>query len=67
MKDYSQNGEQPVILETLAALGIEKGHLVDLGAGDGITMSNSRARLEKGCTVELYDGDHTVAKGVLPF
>ena len=66
MKDYSQNGEQPVILETLAALGIEKGHLVDLGAGDGFTMSNSRALLEKGWTGDLYDGDPKGAKDVLP-
>jgi len=64
MKDYSQNGEQPVILETLAAIGIEKGHLVDLGAGDGVTMSNSRALLEKGWTGDLYDGDPKGAKDV---
>ena len=61
---YSQNGEEAVILETLAALGIEKGHLVDLGAGDGITMSNSRALLEKGWTGDLYDGDPKGAKDV---
>lgn len=61
---YSQNGEEAVILETLAALGIEKGHLVDLGAGDGITMSNSRALLDKGWTGDLYDGDPKGAKDV---
>jgi len=64
MKDFSQNGEQPVILETLAAIGIEKGHLVDLGAGDGVTMSNSRALLDKGWTGDLYDGDPKGAKDV---
>lgn len=64
MKDYSQYGEQPIILETLAALGIEKGHLVDLGAGDGYTMSNSRALLEQGWTGDLYDGDPKGAKDV---
>ena len=57
MKDYSQNGEQHVILAVFEALGIEKGHLVDLGAGDGYTMSNSRALIERGWTAELYDGD----------
>ena len=61
---YSQNGEEAVILETLAAIGIEKGHLVDLGAGDGYTMSNSRALLEKGWTGNLYDGDPKGAKDV---
>lgn len=64
MKDYSQYGEQKVILETLAALGIKKGHLVDLGAGDGVYLSNSRALLEMGWTGDLYDGDPKGAKDV---
>lgn len=64
MKDFSQYGEQKVILETLAALGIEKGHLVDLGAGDGYYLSNSRALLEMGWTGDLYDGDPKGAKDV---
>lgn len=63
--DYSQNGEQQVILDTFAALGITKGHLVDLGAGDGVTMSNSRALLEMGWTGDLYDGDPRGAKDVV--
>lgn len=65
MKDYSQNGEQQVILETFEALGIREGHLVDLGAGDGYTMSNSRALLERGWTGQLYDGDPKGAKDVV--
>ncbi len=64
MNKYSQNGEEAVILETLAALGIEKGHLVDLGAGDGVTMSNTRALIERGWTGNLYDGDPKGAKDV---
>ena len=39
LKDYSQNGEQEHILHYLDTIGITKGHLVDLGAGDGYTMS----------------------------
>lgn len=64
MKDYSQNGEQAVILEILNALGIENGHLVDLGAGDGYTLSNTRALLDNGWTGDLYDGDPKGAKDV---
>lgn len=64
MIDYSQNGEQAVILETFDVLGITKGHLVDLGAGDGVTMSNSRALLTRGWTGDLYDGDPKGAKDV---
>ncbi len=57
MKDYSQNGEQAHILHYLDTIGLKTGHLVDLGAGDGYTMSNSRALLEMGWTGALYDGD----------
>lgn len=64
VKDYSQNGEQAHILHYLETIGIEKGHLVDLGAGDGYTMSNSRALLDKGWTGDLYDGDPKGAKDV---
>lgn len=64
MKDYSQSGEQEHILHVFDVLGIKKGHLVDLGASDGVTMSNSRALLEKGWTGDLYDGDPKGAKDV---
>lgn len=64
MKDYSQNGEQAHIIHYFDVMGIEKGHLVDLGAGDGYTMSNSRALLERGWTGDLYDGDPKGAKDV---
>lgn len=62
--DYSQNCEQAHILHYFDVMGIEKGHLVDLGAGDGYTMSNSRALLERGWTGDLYDGDPKGAKDV---
>lgn len=65
MKDYSQNGEGAVIVDIFRTLGIERGHLVDLGAGDGYTMSNSRNLLEKGWTGDLYDGDPKGAKDVM--
>lgn len=64
MNDYSQNGEQWEIIKMLDIIGIRKGHLVDLGAGDGYTMSNTRALLELGWTGDLYDGDPKGAKDV---
>lgn len=64
LNGYSQYGEEAVILETFKVLGIEKGHLVDLGAGDGYTMSNTRALLDMGWTGDLYDGDPKGAKDV---
>jgi hypothetical protein len=64
MKDYSQNAEQAHILHYLDTIGIKQGHLVDLGAGDGYTMSNTRALLDRGWTGDLYDGDPKGAKDV---
>ena len=64
MKDYSQNGEQAHILHIFDTIGLKTGHLVDLGAGDGYTMSNTRALLERGWTGDLYDGDPKGAKDV---
>ena len=46
MKDYSQNGEQKIILEYFKDK--YKGKVLDIGANDGITLSNSRALIEKG-------------------
>jgi len=65
MKDHSQNGEQAHILHYLDTIGLKTGHLVDLGAGDGYTMSNTRALLERGWTGDLYDGDPKGAKDVV--
>lgn len=64
LKDYSQNGEQEHILHYLDTIGIKKGHLVDLGAGDGYTMSNTRALLERGWTGMMVDGDPKGSKDV---
>ena len=64
VRDYSQNGEQEHILHYLDTIGLKTGHLVDLGAGDGYTMSNTRALLERGWTGDLYDGDPKGAKDV---
>lgn len=61
---YSQRGEELEIARIFNVLGIEKGHLVDLGAGDGIYLSNTRRLLENGWTGLLLDGDPRGAKDV---
>lgn len=43
--DYSQNGEQDIILNHFKNF---KGSLLDIGANDGQTLSNSRALMELG-------------------
>lgn len=45
IKDYSQHGEQQVITDYFQGC---HGTLLDIGANDGITFSNSRALLELG-------------------
>lgn len=45
MPDYSQYGQQRILTEHF---GDRKGFLIDVGAGDGINLSNSRALLEQG-------------------
>ena len=56
--DYSQNGEQVVIDEILARLGLSSGTLVDLGAGDGWALSNTRHLLHHGWRGVMIDADN---------
>lgn len=52
MKDYSQSGEQRVILDYF---GAHRGTVLDIGANDGITLSNSRALVELGWSAVLVE------------
>lgn len=52
MKYYSQNNEEQVILDYFKDF---KGNLLDIGANDGITFSNSRKLLELGWSGELIE------------
>lgn len=49
---YSQNNEEQIILNHF---GDFKGHLLDLGANDGRTFSNSLAAIERGWTADLVE------------
>jgi len=49
---YSQNNEEEIILNYF---GDFKGHLLSLGENDGITLSNSRALIEKGWSADLVE------------
>jgi len=64
MKDWSQNGESLVIAEIFDALGIRKGYAIDIGAGNGRDLSNTRNLVEAGWKAKLYDGDPQGAEGV---
>lgn len=49
---YSQNNEEQIILEYFKDF---KGHLLDIGANDGMTLSNSRRLIELGWTADLVE------------
>lgn len=51
-KMYSQNNEQQIILNHF---GEFKGHLLDLGANDGETFSNSLKAIQKGWSADLIE------------
>ncbi len=52
MKDHSQNGEQRIILDYF---GDSRGTVLDIGANDGVTFSNSRALIELGWSAVLVE------------
>jgi len=55
---YSQNGEDGLMAELLARLGIREGWVVEAGAWDGIHLSNTFALLRRGGFRALYvEGD----------
>lgn len=49
---YSQNNEEEIVL---AYFGSRIGNLLDIGANDGITLSNSRALMEAGWSGTLVE------------
>jgi FkbM family methyltransferase len=56
-QDFSQHGEQPLILAWLAQYGEVPRYCVDAGAFDGITGSNTRALLLLGWSGLLIEPD----------
>lgn len=50
---YSQNGEDLVVLSALA--GIKQGTFMDIGAGDGLRFSNSKALVDRGWSGVLVE------------
>lgn len=52
---YSQTGEEGVLEAIFAAVGETNRHLVDIGAGDGTALSNTRLFLEQGWHGARFD------------
>jgi len=56
-RDYSQWGEQAMIFDALDKLPERDGWCVDIGAGDGVTLSNTRALVESGYNAVLIESN----------
>lgn len=54
---HSQNGEDGIIAECVKRLGIERGHAVEIGANNGLWMSNTRALIESGWSALMVESD----------
>lgn len=65
-KIYSQCGEEGFIEFILQNIGVdmEKMNIVEFGAGDGVSLSNSKYFIEKGCHAMRFDGNPKGAKDV---
>jgi FkbM family methyltransferase len=57
MQHYGQNKEDLVIAEYFQRRQLMKGNLLDIGAADGLTFSNSRLLIEQGWTATLVEPD----------
>ena len=57
MTDYSQWGEQQIIAAMLDKLPSRNNWCVDVGAGDGVELSNTRALVDAGYHAVLIEGD----------
>lgn len=52
---YSQNAEEEIILEATEGLSRENRSVLDIGANDGVTLSNSLALIERGWNALLIE------------
>lgn len=55
---HSQNGEDLVCAEALRRIGITAGHAVEIGANDGMWLSNTRLLIEQGWSGAFVEADY---------
>jgi hypothetical protein len=55
---HSQNGESGIVNECVRRIGIEQGHCVEIGANDGVWMSNTIHLIEFGWSALLVEADY---------
>lgn len=54
---YSQRGEDGIIEEICRRIGLERDFCVEFGAGDGISISNTKNLIDKGWSAFLIESD----------
>ena len=59
---YSQNGEDKIVKEYFDKQNIKRGFVLDIGANDGITFSNSRLFIENGWDACLLEPSSVFGK-----
>jgi hypothetical protein len=55
---YSQTGEEGILAAIFEAIGTTNKYLVDIGAGDGTALSNTRLFLEQGWRGARFDSNY---------
>lgn len=63
-KGHSQSGEEVIVSEIMRRIGVGTGFFVDVGAGDGIEGSNTRALAERGWAGLMVEGDRARARAL---
>jgi hypothetical protein len=56
---YSQRGEDGIIEEICKRLNLNKGACIEFGAGDGVSISNTKNLIDKGWNAFLIESNHT--------
>lgn len=59
---HSQNGEDGILREALRRIGLTEGHAVEIGANDGLWLSNTRHLIEQGWTGLYVEADFELYK-----
>lgn len=56
----SQNGEEGLLIECLSRMKIKTGHAVEIGANNGLWLSNTALLLKEGWTGKMVESNHSL-------
>lgn len=55
---FSQNGEEGILIECLSRMKVKTGHAVEIGANNGLWLSNTALLLREGWTGKMVESSH---------